>query len=204
MFRSYAIIPAAGRAERMGVPKLLLPLRGEPLIRHVLRAWTASGVTRTVVVVRADNGELARECDSFAVDLVTPPAAPADMRTSVQFGLDHVAARYAPAAHDAWLLAPADLVRLTPQLIDRLLAAYDPAHPVLVAPRAGGRRAHPVLIPWEIAAAVRELPPHEGVDALVNRCEVHEIPWPDATLAEDLDTPADYARLLGENSPAPR
>ena len=58
MFRSFAVVPAAGRSERMGAPKLLLPLGDSTVIEHVLAAWTASPVTRTVVVVRADDAEL--------------------------------------------------------------------------------------------------------------------------------------------------
>jgi molybdenum cofactor cytidylyltransferase len=58
MFRSFAIVPAAGRSARMGAPKLLLPLGDRPVIDWVLAAWTASRVTRTVVVVRADDAPL--------------------------------------------------------------------------------------------------------------------------------------------------
>jgi molybdenum cofactor cytidylyltransferase len=203
-WRSFAIVPAAGRSERMGRPKLLLPWHDRTVIEHTLDAWQSGGVTRIVIVVRSDDTQLldiVRHSDALAV---VPSVPPPEMKDSIRLALEQIARQFQPTNADAWLLAPADLVRLTPRLIDRLLAAYDPAHPMLVAPTAGGRRSHPVLLPWAVAAAVRELPPHEGVDALVNRCAVHEIPWPDNRIAEDLDTPADYARLLGESSPVRR
>ena len=37
-----AIVPAAGRSQRMGRPKLLLPLGARPVVEHVLRAIGAS------------------------------------------------------------------------------------------------------------------------------------------------------------------
>ena len=57
--RSFAVIPAAGRSQRMGQPKLLLPWGRTTVIEHVLGVWRASRVTHTVIVVHPDDKFLA-------------------------------------------------------------------------------------------------------------------------------------------------
>jgi molybdenum cofactor cytidylyltransferase len=197
MVRSFAIVPAAGASARMGAPKLLLPWRGRSIIEHVLAAWEKSAITRTVVVARREDEGLLERCRAFDVDVVTPRDNPLDMRASVQLSLSHIANRYAPAPDDLWLLAPADLPGLSPQVIDGLLAAYDPANPGAIVPTFDGKRGHPVLLPWSCASLVGELLLEEGVNALVDRLVVRELPWADSSIVEDLDDPADYARLTG-------
>jgi molybdenum cofactor cytidylyltransferase len=200
MFRSFAIVPAAGRSERMGRPKLLLPVAGKPVIEHVLTAWSASMVTRTVVVVRADDAELLIRCRAFPVDIVTPAHSPPEMKASVQLALAHVADRYAPAENDAWLLAPADLPRLATELIDELLAAYDPTEAKAVAPIFEGRRGHPIVMPWRTTGDMHALAADEGLNALVARTPRREIPCDNATQWRDLNDPAEYGRLLNETA----
>jgi molybdenum cofactor cytidylyltransferase len=195
MFRSFGIVPAAGESRRMGAPKLMLPIAGRPLIEHVLAAWTASGVTRTVVVARSHDAALEEACRAFDVDVVVPAQAPADMKASVQLALRQMASRYSPSASDAWLLAPADLPGLASPVIDALVAAYDPRDPAVLVPTFGGRRGHPVLLPWSSAALVERLADGEGVNSLVSKRTVREIPWTDPAVLQDLDAPIDYARL---------
>jgi molybdenum cofactor cytidylyltransferase len=47
-----AVVMAAGRAERMGEQKLLLPLHGKPVLQWVLESALASDLHETVCVVR--------------------------------------------------------------------------------------------------------------------------------------------------------
>lgn len=198
MFRSFAVVPAAGRSERMGSPKLLLPLGDRPVIDHVLAAWTASAVTRTIIVVRDDDDALIERCQRFPVDLVTPAEPPRDMKASVELALAHITERYAPAGNDAWLLGPADLPRLAPQVINLVLRSYDPAQPVAVAPVHRGERGHPTLLPWAIARDVRNLLANEGVNSLVARTSLREIECELPGVLDDLDAPAAYARLAAQ------
>ena len=196
MFRSYAIVPAAGRSERMGTPKLLLPLGDRTIIEHVLGAWTASSVTTTVVVARADDEALLARCRRFPVELATPVEPPVDMKASVQWGVAHVQARYAPADSDAWLVAPADLPGLLPRVINAVLAAYNPPQPAGIVPVHGAQRGHPTLLPWTMTLQLRELSPSEGINALVARTRMCEVACERDEILADLDSPSDYSRLV--------
>ena len=198
--RSFAIVPAAGHSRRMGEPKLLLPWRGVTLFEHMLRVWQQSRVDEVVVIVRRDDEPLRAIAQSLGVHAPVPSEDPADMKTSVQLGLTFIEQQLSPTDQDAWLLAPADLPSLTPDVIDHLLAAYDPAGPAVHVPAVEGRHAHPVLFPWALAAAVQALGEEEGVNAILSRATVRELPWHDASILEDIDTADDYHRLRGEDT----
>lgn len=198
MFRSFAIVPAAGRSARMGAPKLLLPWGGRTVIEAVLAAWTESRVTRTVVVVRADDAPLLDRCRLFDVDLVAPTEPPGDMKASVQLALAHVGERYAPDDADAWLVAPADLPRLPADVIDHLIDAYRSGSPAAMAPTYHGQRGHPTLLPWRLAREVHELGDREGINALVERIGVRALACDRAAILDDLNVPEDYERLAAE------
>jgi molybdenum cofactor cytidylyltransferase len=200
MPRSFAIIPAAGRSARMGAPKLLLPVGGRPLIEWTLAAWSASRVTRTVVVVRPGDAELIEFCRRWsggAIDVLVPPTPPAEMKDSVRLGRDHLAAGYAPAADDALLLAPADMPGISLETIEFVLHEYEATRPQAVVPTFRGKRGHPIALPWSCAAQIDELAADEGINALVARQRVRELSWHGSQVVEDVDTPEDLARLAG-------
>jgi molybdenum cofactor cytidylyltransferase len=194
-FRSFAIVPAAGRSARMGRPKLLLPWGDVTLIEHVLAVWRGSRVERVVVVTRGDDADLADVCRRCGVDVAPAIPPPPDMRASVRHGLAYVAQTWRPAPADVWLVAPADLPGLTVETIDRVLAAHDPSRPEIIVPR-GERRGHPVLFPWGLADEVARLPEDCGINELLRRHAVREVRCEAAAGAgDDLDTPEDYERL---------
>ncbi len=210
---SYAIIPAAGRSRRMGSPKLLLPWGSATIIEHVLEAWRGSRVDRIVVVVHPDDEELARRCEGNRVTVVFPPSPPPEMKDSVAAGIRHVEVMESPTRGDCWLLAPADMPHLSSATIDRLLAehARRSGHserneeswtvaPILV-PVHGGQRGHPVLFPWALAADVLALPTAEGVNQLLRRHGVLEVPCGAEAIGDDVDTIDDYRRLASAHGP---
>ena len=181
----------------MGRPKLLMRWREATVIDAVLDAWRASRVDQVVVIVRPEDLALAERCRRPGVSVLVPPIAPAEMKISVQFAIAHLRQVYQPTDTDAWLLAPADLPELSAELIDHVLAAYQPSAPSIVVPQVRARRGHPVLFPWKLAADLYQLGPDEGVSALVQRHSLTQVDWQDDRMFEDVDTPADYRRLAG-------
>jgi molybdenum cofactor cytidylyltransferase len=127
------------------------------------------------------------------VVVLDPP--PADMKASVQGALDHIQLHYQPTASDVWMLAPADMPRLSSALINHVLAAHQPDQPAIIAPRVGDRKGHPVLFPWEWAATVNQLGADQGIRELWVRHPGRTIAWEDEGPLEDIDTPDDYQQL---------
>ena len=202
---TFAIIPAAGNSERMGQPKLAMQLAGRPVIEHTLRAWQLSQVDRIVVVIQSRAGPLIEILKHLAdpqsrIELVFPEFSPPDMKASIQAGLRHIEACYAPGASAAVLVAPADMPRLSSGVIDLLIQRrHEHPGPILL-PTLGERRGHPILIPWSLAMAVHELADNEGLNSLVERETVVTISADHVTKGEgdpflDLDTPAQFAEL---------
>lgn len=178
----------------MGCDKLLLPWGKKTVIEAVLAVWQASRVGEIVVVLRGDQQELMARCQGARVSIAIADPPPPEMKDSIAAGLGYVSPAFDPSDTDVWLLAPADMPTLSTSTIDRLLSQYEPSAPAILVPVISGKRGHPVLFPWRLAAAVRDLSADEGVNALLRRSAVIEIPC-DGPVESDLDTREDYERL---------
>lgn len=195
--RVYAVIPAAGISERMGRPKLTLPLGAGTVIDRVLEALAVDGVHSRVVVARRDQTDLHRCVTASAARLVVPETDPPDMRASVEAALRFIESEFAPDARDAWMLTPGDCVGVTESVVRELVSIWNtsPDASVLL-PRVGGHRGHPALFRWSLISTLRALPSDVGVNALLDlpALQVIEHPVSEAGVLVDLDTPEDYRR----------
>lgn len=196
-FRSFAIVPAAGVSARMGTPKLLLPWRGRIVVEQVIDSWRTGGVSELVLVARVDDAPLIDHARRAGAEVIAADPPPGDMKASVQIGLDHVALHFQPEFDDVWLTAPADLPMLNADVIRCLLASHAIDAPRVLVASHQGRRGHPVLFPWRIAAKVTELPADAGLNRLVEQSSPVMIECGEGAICADLDTPADYERLRG-------
>lgn len=193
MPRSFAVIPAAGRSVRMGQPKLLLPWGESTILEQVLEVWRTAGVERRVAVLHLADRELAALAAQAGAEVVVPAVPPPDMKASVQAALVHLAAQ--ANDQDVWLLAPADMPTLRPDVIGQLLQTARQTAGTILVPSVNGRRGHPVLFRWPMAAAVARLTVDQGVNELLRQFPVMEVPSQDEAILADVDTPEDYRRL---------
>lgn len=179
--------------------KLLLPWNGATVIDRVLRAWTQSLVTRVVVIVRKDDIALQDACRVLPqIELLLPQNDPEDMKRSIQLGLRQIATICKPQHADRWMVAPADLPTLSSGLINKVINAGRETESVVV-PRFNGRRGHPVSFPWSLAPAVSKLSEDQGINSLVADHPVDWLDLPGDERPDDIDTPADYRRLLQQH-----
>lgn len=192
-----AIVPAAGRSERMGRPKLILPIGRTTVIARVAAALRDGGAEPVIVVAPpadfAGAAILADEARNVGAFVLVPAEHPIDMRASVELGLDHLGRRSAPAS---FLVAPADSPSLTPELVGQVVARTREAPQSIVIPVYHGRRGHPIALPWRLADEIRALPLGVGLNALIalHADSVAEFDVADPGAVEDLDTPEDYRR----------
>lgn len=125
-----ALIVAAGRGQRFGadLPKQYLPLRGEPILRHALRAFCAHpGISGVWAAIHPDDADLfAAAARGLPVTGVPGGAARQD---SVRLGLEAMA-RTAP---DLVLIHDGARPMVSPELIDRVLAGLAIAEAVVPA-----------------------------------------------------------------------
>lgn len=202
MLRLYALIPAAGKSQRMGRPKLLLGLGDASVIQRVVQAFDAGGADMVVVVAPPIHHEgavvLANHAKVEGAWVVHCPSETADMRATVEVGLDEIT-QGVFARPDGLLLCPGDSPGLTSVLVKRVIACFNENPNRIVIPAHGGRRGHPVALPWSLAQRIPQLPPGTGVNALI---EAHHeltlvLDVEDPGAITDLDTPEDYRRIVG-------
>ena len=196
--RHFAIIPGAGESRRMGSAKLLLPWRGRTILDWVLKAWCDSEVSEVVLVLRESTSEFNSVIEHWPVTAVYPSFPPPDMKSSVQFALNHIQELFAPRDTDRWLLAPADLPTLGEVPMDVILKQGAQSNEILI-PRFSGESGHPVSLPWRLASDVFSLGDDEGVKALVSRHPHQFVDFPDVRKPRDIDTPRDYDRLCSSD-----
>jgi molybdenum cofactor cytidylyltransferase len=84
---------------------------------------------------------------------------------------------------------------LSADVVSHLHAAHRLDSKAILVPTFGGRRGHPVLIPWSLRQAVRQLGANEGLNTLLQRPGVTELPVFSASVLEDMDTPDEFQRL---------
>ena len=175
------VILSAGQARRMGAPKALLNLQGEPIIERLLRAFCAA-LPRVIVV--ASGPTLAHLQGRMDITLV-PGDPEAQMIDSLALAIER--ARSARSI----VMQPVDAPFTSPEMISSLLrGAGDRPRAVAYEGRAG----HPALVPSALFERVLEKP-QGGLRALIADT-IELVPWPDPSPLADLDTPEDYARAL--------
>lgn len=200
-----AIVLAAGRSERMGTQKLLLPLGEKPVITRGVDELLHSPLQQIIVVVGRDAEQIQQVLAGRAATFVHNPDSAGDMLSSVRCGL-----RALPAPCEAVLVVLGDQPGITSRLVGELIRAFRgqtaedgmPRRGIIV-PTHAGRRGHPLLF----AARFRDelLTRYDGVGLhgllAAHPEELVELEVSTAAELEDMDTPEDYRRQLKSATP---
>lgn len=196
----YAIVPAAGRSQRMNLPegdsKLLLPWGNQRILDFVLRAWTQSQVCETVCVIRSDDHQLIDAAKQWPVSVLLADTPPLDMKASIIIGLNYLSHK-SEIEKSGIFVAPADLPTLTSQIIDQLIDSFRTAELARVAvPFFGDRQGHPVLIPWEVTKKIHQLRECAGINQVVSASEIQKVLLKPEQRVADIDTPEEYKKAV--------
>jgi molybdenum cofactor cytidylyltransferase len=189
-----ALVPAAGCSARMGRPKLLFEFNGQSLIGLVVSALRSGGAECVVVVAppcdAAEGPAVAAEARRAGAEVIVPRTRPGEMRESIELGLERLARNDTP---QSVLLTPGDYPGINAEIVGQLVQYRTRMPDRIVIPSHNGRRGHPIVLPWAIAAQVPSLPRGAGVNALVaqNGDIVVELEVASPEIVYDLDTPAD-------------
>ena len=187
-----ALVLAAGRAVRMGSPKLLAPVGGHPLIEWVITAARASGCDDVLVVLGAGADEIGRVAVEAGARTVLNPRHAEGMGTSVAAGVAAL-----PGTCEAVVVLLGDQPFVTPEIIDALIEAHRSTGRPLVASRYGTVRGVPALIARPMFEEARRLAGGAGGRVLFRRHPdlVVDVDVPIGTVSEDVDTPDDLERV---------
>jgi molybdenum cofactor cytidylyltransferase len=182
--RAVAIVLAAGKSSRMGSNKLLLPFDGRTVLETTLEALRGF---ETVVVTGNRPEELEGILSRYNVEVVHNPRHEEGMTTSFQAGL-----RAADA--DAVFLVLGDQVGLDRGMLSTMIQVFaEDDDAVMVSPRYGERRGHPVLFRRSLFREILSLRPGESLKDVVTRHKAgHRYVEGDVWTVIDMDTPEEY------------
>jgi molybdenum cofactor cytidylyltransferase len=185
-----AVILAGGASRRMGRPKQLLMVNGQPMLLRVVDAVLEAGLSQVIVVLGASAGEIAPALLTRPVVIVTNPGWEEGIASSLRAGVASVDSRSSAA-----VFVPADMPRLSPAIILAIVSHFQATGKHIVIPTCGGRRSNPVLIARTLFPELIALRGDVGGRAIfaAHGADIAEIEVSDAGILSDLDTPSDYA-----------
>jgi molybdenum cofactor cytidylyltransferase len=198
-----AIILAAGRSQRMGAFKPLLPFGPKTVVETAIQNLRSGGIETVVVVVgtgpRAE--ELTQHLQNSNVILAINPDPDSEMSSSIACGV-----RAVPSSSRAVIINPVDHAAVPGEIVAQLLNEWERGA-MLVKPSWNQRGGHPVLIDLFFRDQLLDLDPQGGLKTFFNerQNQVKRVDVNSNLIARDMDTWDDYVALHQEvfGVPAP-
>ncbi|MEP7347736.1 MAG: nucleotidyltransferase family protein [Gemmatimonadaceae bacterium] len=175
-----AIVLAAGRSTRFGAPKVVAPLAGTSLVRHVVERLQESSIDELLVVAGDEADDIGRAINGTRARLAINANPSAGLSESLRIGLHAV-----EADAEAILVALGDQPLIDPGVVTLMVAAWRGGRGKIIVPVYNGERGNPVLFDASLRAELMLLEGDHG--------------------ARDLfDTHSSYVYRLIVDLPAPR
>lgn len=194
-----AILLAAGESRRMGVVnKLLLPVGGIPLVRHMTQILIASKLEELVVVLGHEAHQIEDSLYGLPVKQVRNERYKEGQMTSVYAGLEALTRKCGGV-----MVCLSDQPLLTVEDINALIQAFsERSRGEVVIPTYRGKRGNPIVLANNNRRAILSGERNLGCKHLIkNNLEiVTTVEWDSNHVVVDIDTQADASRLTKEMS----
>ncbi len=186
------IILAAGRSERMGRVKQLLPFRGKPMVSHIVETSLGSRLCEVILVLGYKAGVIKRTVDLGDANVIINNDYEAGQSTSLRIGLSAIS-----NDSEAALIILGDQPLVTAEVINRLIGEYALEKMGFLIPVFQGKRGNPVLIDRSIFPRLASLTGDQGARVLFEEYgdQIKEIDVGDGCIHCDVDTLDDYLRM---------
>ncbi|MBF0166754.1 MAG: molybdopterin-binding/glycosyltransferase family 2 protein [Alphaproteobacteria bacterium] len=185
-----AVILAAGKSVRMkGANKLLAMIGDQPMARHVAQTALAAKLASVVMVTGYQEDQVRACLSGLKLVLVSNPSFADGLASSLRAGLQAL-----PSDIDAALILLADMPMVTPDQINRLIAAFDPDEGrAIIVPTIRGKRGNPVLWAKNFFGPIQAIEGDVGARHLIgeNLNSVFEVEMEDDSVLTDIDKPED-------------
>jgi molybdenum cofactor cytidylyltransferase len=187
------VVLAAGRAQRIGGEKLLLPLRGKPVLQWVLESALSSDLDEIICVARElISGGRRLNVNNERLLWLTNHAADRGQSTSVIAGLWATNSR-----SEGVMFLVGDQPLIPKELINALIEKFksDPAW--IIAPSFKQEPRNPVLFRRDLFPELLQLSGDRGGRVLIEKYKNKTVllEWENEIPFLDLDVREDYERL---------
>jgi molybdenum cofactor cytidylyltransferase len=185
------IILAAGNSKRMGTPKPLLEWKGIPFVRICALHAITAGLSPVHIIAGQEFDRIKQAVEDLPVQVIMNKDWNDGQSSSVRLGIKTLPKKTGGAV---FLLV--DQPQIPVDLIRKLVAEHTTSLSSIILPETGGRRANPVLFDRRTYHALSELQGDSGGRMIFSKYPIRSIPWYDETILLDVDTQADYERLM--------
>jgi molybdenum cofactor cytidylyltransferase len=192
-----AVVLSAGESRRMGSPKALLPLASATFIEHIVSCLRQTRVDRVVVVIGHHAEEIRSKASHLAVAWVVNEDYAKGQLSSLIAAIRHLEESDG-ARVDGILVHLVDHPFVNPKLVDEMIGRFYDSKKLIVVPRYGGKRGHPVIFSRALFPELLAAPLEEGAKRVVraHRDETLEIDTEDEGVTVDIDTQDEYRKFI--------
>ncbi|MGE7902980.1 nucleotidyltransferase family protein [Peribacillus sp. NPDC094092] len=191
-----AIILAAGMSIRMGEPKLLLPLRGQPLFRHVIDSILGSSMHPIYLVAGNYIEEIRQHSEDYPeLKIIHNPNFADGMSTSLKLGVQSIKEHV-----DAVMIFLADQPLISLDVIQALLEKYIECKDEgvrIVRPKYKGELGHPILVDSLILKEFHSIEGDQGGKSIIKKYDAvtETVSFDNSMWGFDIDTPEDFLKV---------
>jgi molybdenum cofactor cytidylyltransferase len=196
MHKIGAIILAAGMSKRMGEPKLLLPIHGQPLFRYVLCLVVKSSLHPMIVVAGHYIEEIRQHTVDFPeVTIVFNKNYASGMSTSLKLGIESIYEHV-----DAAMIFLADQPLVSNTVITSLIETYEASREEgirIVRPKYQADFGHPILIDAELFNEFLTIEGDSGGKTIIKKYQhvMKTVSFENEMWGADVDTPEDFMKM---------
>jgi molybdenum cofactor cytidylyltransferase len=183
------LLLAAGKSDRLGQDKLFADVGGLPMLQRTLEAYTkATKVGDVLIVLRPGGKEAWGWLQGLRVHLVENPDPSRGMISSIRVG---IASAWAKGKD--FLLAPADVPFVKPDLVDKIVVDFRTRRCEILVPTYRGLGGHPGMYAADLQQEFNlHGDKHGARDVLMrHRQKTVRLAVPEPDVCFDVDTEAD-------------
>lgn len=191
--RLASIVLAAGTSSRLGQPKQLLPLDGQPLLRRTLDLVCSFDLEPRIVVLGSRHDKIAGAVDLTGFETIFNPDYESGIASSLQAGLAAL-----PDSVDGAIVFLGDQPLVPRPVIRQIVESFVPGEHAAIRPNyADPGPGNPVLLSREIFPELMQLSGDVGAREVLrqHRSRVLTVDARRYPTPRDVDTMEDYAAL---------
>lgn len=185
------VVLAAGGSDRFGQPKQLMDWGGQPFVRVVAQTAIDALLQPVIVVTGRDHSQVEQALAGLDVIVVQNPDWLQGQSQSVKAGLAVV-----PENVGGAMFLMVDQPQIPVDLVQSLREMHAKTLAPVVATMVEGRRGNPVLFDRQTFGELSQVSGDAGGRQIFSKYHVTYLPWVDARIGLDVDTPEDYDHLL--------
>lgn len=190
------IILAAGRSQRMGTIKQLLPWGKSTILQHVLDTARNCGPAEVILVLGYKVEEIIQRIDRESIKIIINPEFQKGMSSSIKLALPAVS-----TASESVMFMLGDQPMVSQEIMELLLTQHFNSSKGITLPVHNGIKGRPVLFDKKYFTELSTLVGDYGARQVIDRHpeDILEIEVDTEGVLIDIDTPTDYQRYFSQS-----